>query len=233
MAKSRGGGCESFEIDLGYFITFEGPDGSGKSTQIQALAEHLQGLGQTVLLTREPGGTEISEEIRNLLHDLRHREMEPRAEILLYSAARAQLVGQVIRPCLAGGGTVLCDRYADSTLAYQGYGHGLDLDVLRQITSFATADLRPDLTLLFDLDPAVGLKRRLADGVEWNRLDAYDLAFHQRVRQGYHALALAEPGRWVTLDATLDRETLREAVRRVVAARLEALKPNQKSEIRS
>jgi dTMP kinase len=205
---------------LGYFITFEGPDGSGKSTQIQALAEHLRGLGQTVLLTREPGGTDISEEIRDLLHDLRHREMQPRTEILLYSAARAQLVGQVIRPGLAAGGTVLCDRYADSTLAYQGYGHGLNLDVLRQITSFATDDLKPNLTLLFDLDPAVGLKRRQADGVEWNRLDAYDLAFHQRVRQGYHQLALDDPGRWVTLDATLDREQLQREVRRVVGERL-------------
>jgi len=206
----------------GYFITFEGPDGSGKSTQIQALAEHLQGLGQTVLLTREPGGTEISEEIRDLLHDLRHHEMQPRAEILLYSAARAQLVGQVIRPALEAGATVLCDRYADSTLAYQGYGHGLDLEVLRQITSFATHELKPDLTLLFDLDPAVGLKRRQTDGVEWNRLDAYDLAFHQRVRAGYHQLAQANPNRWVTLDATLDRERLKEEVRRVVGERLEA-----------
>lgn len=205
----------------GYFITFEGPDGSGKSTQIQWLAEYLQGLGQTVLLTREPGGTEISEQIRDLLHDLRHREMQPRAEILLYSAARAQLVGQAIRPCLAGGGTVLCDRYADSTLAYQGYGHGLDLEDLRQITSFATQGLQPDLTLLFDLDPAVGLKRRQADRVEWNRLDAYDLAFHQRVRAGYHELSKADPARWVTLDATLDREKLREDVRRVVTERLE------------
>jgi len=206
----------------GYFITFEGPDGSGKSTQIQALAEHLQGLGQTVLLTREPGGTEISEEIRDLLHDLRHHEMQPRAEILLYSAARAQLVGQVIRPALEAGATVLCDRYADSTLAYQGYGHGLDLEVLRQITTFATHELKPDLTLLFDLDPAVGLKRRQTDGVEWNRLDAYDLAFHQRVRAGYHQLAQANPNRWVTLDATLDRERLKEEVRRVVGERLEA-----------
>jgi dTMP kinase len=146
--------------------------------------------------------------------------MQPRAEILLYSAARAQLVGQVIRPCLASGGTVLCDRYADSTLAYQGYGHGLDLETLRRITSFATQDLKPDLTLLFDLDPAMGLKRRQADGVEWNRLDAYDLAFHQRVRQGYHELAKADPARWVTLDATLEREKLQQEVRRVVGERM-------------
>lgn len=214
----------------GYFITFEGPDGSGKSTQIQWLAEYLKGLGQPVLLTREPGGTEISEQVRDLLHDLRHREMQPRAEILLYSAARAQLVGQVIRPYLAGGGTVLCDRYADSTLAYQGYGHGLDLENLRQITSFATQGLQPDLTLLFDLDPAVGLRRRQADRVEWNRLDAYDLAFHQRVREGYHELSKADPARWVTLDATLDREKLQNEVRRVVLERLEVR--NQKAEFR-
>ncbi len=205
----------------GFFITFEGPDGSGKSTQIQALAEHLGGLGRAVWLTREPGGTEIGEEIRDLLHDLRHREMQPRAEILLYSAARAQLVGQLIRPRLESGAIVLCDRYADSTLAYQGYGHCLDLPTLRLITAFATQDLKPDLTLLFDLDPAIGLQRRRAPGVEWNRLDAYDLAFHQRVRAGYHELAAAEPARWVMLDATLERDQLQEAVRRVVAERLE------------
>jgi dTMP kinase len=204
----------------GFFITFEGPDGSGKSTQIHGLAQYLKTLGQEVWLTREPGGTDIGEEIRDLLHDLRHREMQARAEILLYSASRAQLVGQEIRARLARGETVLCDRYADSTLAYQGYGHGLDLDTLRLITSFATGGLQPDLTLLFDLDPAVGLKRRQADGVEWNRLDAYDLAFHQRVREGYHQLAQAEPGRWVTLDATLERGELQEEVRRVVAKRL-------------
>ena len=214
----------------GYFITFEGPDGSGKSTQIQALAEYLTGLGQTVLLTREPGGTSISEQIRDLLHDLRNNAMQPRAEILLYSAARAQLVGQMIRPRLAAGDTVLCDRYADSTLAYQGYGHGLDLAVLRQITAFATDDLKPDLTLLFDLDPEAGLKRRQAGGVEWNRLDAYDLAFHQRVHAGFHALAQAEPNRWVTLDATQSKEQLQAEVRRVVGERLVA--GGQKSEVR-
>ena len=206
---------------MGAFITFEGPDGSGKSTQIKWLAEHLHELGLPVLLTREPGGAPISEQIRTLLHDLRNRAMQPRTEILLYSAARAQLVGEVIRPRLAAGGVVLCDRYADSTLAYQGYGHGLDLETLRQLTAFATEDLRPDLTLLFDLDPAEGLRRRQAAGDEWNRLDDYDLAFHQRVRDGYLALARAEPQRWVTLDATQDRDQLQSKVRRVVLHRLE------------
>jgi dTMP kinase len=205
---------------VGYFITFEGPDGSGKSTQIQGLAEHLRLRGRDVLLTREPGGTAISEEIRSLLHDLRHADMAPRAEILLYSAARAQLVAQIIRPHLAAGGLALSDRYADSTLAYQGYGHGLDLDTLRLITTFATGGLRPDLTLLFDIDAEEGLRRRQQGGVEWNRLDAYDLDFHRRVRAGYLELVRAEPERWVCLDATQDRDALQAEVCQVVRERL-------------
>jgi dTMP kinase len=205
---------------LGLFITFEGPDGSGKSTQIKLLAEHLNGLGQSVFVTREPGGTQIGEEIRDLLHDLRHREMHPRAEILLYSAARAQLVGQEIVPRLADGEVVLCDRFVDSTLAYQGYGHGLDLDTLRLITGFATQGLQPDLTLLFDLDPAAGLRRRQTGGAEWNRLDDYALAFHQRVHRGYHALAAQDPARWVILDGSLAKDALQAEVRRVVGAAL-------------
>lgn len=203
------------------FITFEGPDGSGKSTQIKRLAERLRAQGRPVLLTREPGGTAIGEQIRAVLHDLRNTAMQPRAEILLYSAARAQLVGEVIRPHLAAGGLVLSDRYADSTLAYQGYGHGLDLSALRQITAFATQGLVPDLTLLFDLDVETGLQRRLANREEWNRLDDYALAFHQRVREGYLELMRAEPARWVRLDAAQDREALAEAVWACVTQRLE------------
>lgn len=208
---------------MGFFITFEGPDGSGKSTQIKRLAAHLQARGHDVYLTREPGGTAISEEIRGLLHDLDHREMAPRAEILLYSAARAQLVKQVIRPHLAAGGIVLCDRYYDSTLAYQGYGHGLDLDTLRLITAFATEGLRPDLTLLLDLEAEAGLARRQQAGVEWNRLDDYALAFHQRVRAGYLALAAAEPDRWVQFDAQQDRAALAAAIEQEVVGRLAQL----------
>ena len=203
------------------FITFEGPDGSGKSTQIKRLAERLRAQGRPVLLTREPGGTAIGEQIRAVLHDLRNTAMQPRAEILLYSAARAQLVGEVIKPHLAGGGVVLSDRYYDSTLAYQGYGHGLDLSALRQITAFATQGLVPDLTLLFDLDVETGLQRRLANREEWNRLDDYALAFHQRVREGYLELMRAEPARWVRLDAAQDREALAEAVWACVTQRLE------------
>ena len=203
------------------FISFEGPDGSGKSTQIKLLAEHLAGLGHNVLLTREPGGAEISEQIRNILHDLRNKAMQPRAEILLYSAARAQLVGEKIRPHLAAGGIVLSDRYADSTLAYQGYGRGLDLETLRPITAFATDGLKPDLSLLFDLEAETGLKRRQTSGDEWNRMDDLTLAFHQRVREGYLTLARAEPARWVVLDATQTVETLQAEVRQVVEQRLE------------
>jgi dTMP kinase len=203
------------------FITFEGPDGSGKSTQIKLLAEHLTGLGHTILLTREPGGTEIGEQIRSVLHDLRNKAMQARAEILLYSAARAQLVGERIKPHLAAGGIVLSDRYADSTMAYQGYGRGLDLETLRLITAFATDNLKPDLTLLFDMDPELGLRRRQKGGAEWNRMDDLTLAFHRRVRQGYLELARAEPERWVVLDAAQEAGTLQEEVRRVVGQRLE------------
>lgn len=204
------------------FITFEGPDGSGKSTQIKWLAERLRAAGHAVLLTREPGGTEIGEQVRTVLHDLKNRAMQPRAELLLYSAARAQLVGEKIRPHLAAGGIVLSDRFADSTLAYQGYGHGLALAALREITAFATGGLQPDLTLLFDLDPEEGLRRRQADAAEWNRLDAYALEFHQRVRAGYLALLAEAPERWVRLEAAQDREALRAAVWEAVRPRLPA-----------
>ena len=205
---------------MGTFITFEGPDGSGKTTQIRRLAEWLEARGARVLLTREPGGTDISEQIRAVLHDLKNTAMQPHTEILLYSAARAQLVAEKIRPHLAAGGIVLSDRYADSTLAYQGYGHGLDLATLRLITAFATGGLRPDLTLLFDVDAETGLRRRQAGGGEWNRLDDYALAFHQRVRAGYLELARAEPERWVKLDAAQAAAELEGEVRQVVAARL-------------
>ena len=215
---------------MSLFVTFEGPDGSGKSTQIKLLAESLTGLGQNVLLTREPGGTEISEQIRKVLHDLRNKAMQPRAEILLYSAARAQLVGEKIKPHLAAGGVVLSDRYADSTMAYQGYGHGLDLETLRLITAFATDHLKPNLTLLFDMEAEVGLQRRQAGGSEWNRMDDLTLAFHQRVRQGYLELARAEPERWLVLDATRDVKTLQRELRKVVEKRLGVRK--QRSEAR-
>ncbi|MBM3120594.1 MAG: dTMP kinase [Chloroflexi bacterium] len=205
---------------MSLFITLEGPDGGGKSTQARLLVEHLTARGLPALLTREPGGTPIGDQIRRTLMDLGNTGMHPRSEILLFSASRAQIVHQVIRPRLEAGGVVVCDRFYDSTLAYQGYGHGLDLAALRAITDFATGGLRPDLTFLIDLPAEDGLRRRRRGG-QWNRLDAYDLAFHQRVRQGYFDLAAAEPDRWVTVDATRPVEAVQSEIRRVVEARLE------------
>ncbi len=198
------------------FITLEGPEGSGKTTQGKLLAEHLQSLGYSVLLTREPGGTEISQQVRQILMDLKNKSMFPATEFLLFSAARAQLVREKIRPQLAAGGIVVCDRYFDSSLAYQGYGHGLPFDTLRAITAFAADSLIPDLTLLFDIDPERGLQRRRANGAEWNRLDAHALSFHRRVRQGFLELAKAEPERWRVLNADQPVEKLQEEVKEVV-----------------
>ena len=201
------------------FITLEGPEGSGKTTQLPNLAEYLRQHGFNVLTTREPGGTSISEQIRTILHNLENKEMNPRTEILLYQASRAQLVEQVIKPQLKKGGVVLSDRYADSTLAYQGFGHQIDLESLRILVTFATGGLKPDLTILLNLDVETGLRRKELKG-EWNRLDAYDLDFHQRVRQGYLQLATAEPERWEVVDASLPPRKVQDELRRLVAERL-------------
>lgn len=203
------------------FITFEGPDGSGKTTQISLLGRYLAKQGYPICLTREPGGTPIGEQIRVVLHDRANREMNPRAELLLYSASRAQLVEEVIRPALEAGQIVLCDRFYDSSLAYQGYGRGLDLEVLRQITAFATGGLRPDLTVYIDVEPEVGLIRRQRDGsAEWNRLDALALEFHQRVREGYRCLIAAEPERWISVDGNRPVEAVQDEIRVIVLKRL-------------
>ena len=202
------------------FITFEGPDGSGKSTQIPLLAEFLRQAGYDILLTREPGGTPIGEQIRGIISDLKNTDMRERTEILLFQASRAQHVDQVILPHLQRGGLVLCDRYADSTLAYQGYGYQLfDLDTLRSIIRFATGGLQPDLTLLFDLEAEEGLRRR-SNGGEWNRLDALDLEFHRRVRMGYLEMAQLEPARWVMIDAAQTPERVQKDIQHVVLNRL-------------
>ena len=185
------------------FITLEGPEGSGKSSQLPALAEFLRSRGYTVLTRMENQG------------------MSPRSETLLFCAARAQLVDQVIRPALARGEVVISDRYADSTLAYQGYGHGNDLAVLRQLLHFATGGLWPELTLLLDVDSAAGLERRRSSGGEWNRLDDYALSFHQRVRQGYLDLAHSQPERWVVVDAAQPMDAVQQALRQVILRRLE------------
>jgi dTMP kinase len=210
------------QVNPGKFVTLEGPEGSGKTRQIVALADFLRQLGYTVLATREPGGTLIGDQIRAVLSDLKNTEMRPRTEILLFQASRAQIVEQVIRPHLAQGDLVLCDRYADSTLAYQGYGHGVDREVLRTLIDFATGGLRPDLTLLLDLDVEEGLRRKTHGG-EWNRLDAYALDFHRRVRAGYLEMAQCEPQRWAIIDAGLPPEQVQTALQQTVLARLAVL----------
>jgi dTMP kinase len=204
------------------FITFEGPEGSGKSTQARLLADRLRAAGHDVLLTREPGGTALGDQIRTLLLDHVHGEMHAVTEALLFAADRAQHVHERMRPHLEQGGVVLCDRFADSTFAYQGYGLGQDLHMLRALTTIATGGLHPDLTLLLDLSVDVGLqrKRQAQHAEEWNRLDARELAFHRRVRHGYDALVAAEPQRWRVFDAQQPVNTLGEQIWLQVARRL-------------
>lgn len=202
------------------FITLEGPEGSGKSTQIKRLAKRLELMGFPVITTREPGGTPIGDQIRQVLVRMENKELHPRTEILLFLAARAQLVEQLIKPALQDGKIILCDRYGDSTLAYQGYGHGLDLEKLRQMLDFATDHLKPDLTILLDLDVKLGLMRKKAED-EWNRLDAYEVLFHERVREGYLNLAREEPNRWRIVDASQGIDAVQEYLLRII---LDALK---------
>ena len=204
------------------FITLEGPEGAGKTTQLRPLADFLRGCGYVVVTTREPGGTAIGDQIRHVLHDTTNVAMSPTAEVLLYAASRAQLVAEVIQPALAAGRVVLCDRYADSTMAYQGYGRGLDRDALATLTAIATGGLRPDLTLLLDLDVERGLARRRDEGEEMNRLDLETIEFHRRVRAGYVALAAAEPARWQIIDANRPPSAIQDDLRRLVLARLTA-----------
>lgn len=202
------------------FITLEGPEGSGKTSHIPHLVAFLREQGRSVFPTREPGGTSIGEQIREVIHALKNAEMHPRAETLLYQAARAQIVEQVIKPRLAAGEIVLSDRYFDSTLAYQGYGHGQPLEQIRQLIQYATGGLMPHLTILLDLDVELGLQRK-SNQQEWNRLDAYTVDFHKRVRAGYLQLAAQEPSRWRIIDASQPWENvqanLREIIERMLA----------------
>jgi len=214
------------EENLSLFITFEGPEGSGKTTQMELLRDYLKERGYPVLDTREPGGTNIGDQIRAILLDSQNIDMLPASEALLFSAARAQIVNQVIRPHLAQGGIVLCDRYADSTLAYQGYGHGLNLEMLHTITTLATGGLKPDLTVYLDIDIEEGLRRKLAahkaGQSEWNRLDRQETAFHRRVREGYLQMAVREPDRWLVIDATQPVDAIQASIRAGVEAKLDA-----------
>ncbi len=194
------------EAARGCFITFEGPEGAGKTTQIARLRTRLEGHGFAVVVTREPGATTLGTSLRGLMLDLGKEPVAPAAMALLMSADRAQHVATVIRPALSMGAVVISDRYADSTYAYQGHGDGLDLGELRAITHLATGGLEPDLTVLLDLEPALGIARKRhahrTGRAELNSMDERSLEFHRRVRAGFKALAKADPDRFVVLDAT-------------------------------
>jgi dTMP kinase len=208
----------------GFFVTFEGGEGSGKTTQLKALLGHLRSVGRDVVETRDPGGTAIGNQIRGLLLDGENARMDSLTELLLYEASRAQLVQEVVQPALAAGRILLCDRFTDSTVAYQGYGRGLDLDLIERLNASATRGIRPDLTFFLDLDPVVGLervKRRLTPSrASRDRLEDEALAFHERVRQGFRALAAREPERVIALDAVQSLSELAAEIRRRVDARL-------------
>ncbi len=204
-------------------ITFEGTEGSGKTTQVAHLAHVLRKAGHDVLQTREPGGTEIGDQIRQILNDHKNKAMHPHTELLLFCASRAQLVEQVLRPHLLRGGTVVCDRFIDSTLAYQGYGHGLHQETLVKVLNFATRGLRPDLTLYLDMPPERGLDRRRQAslfGEEWNRLDDMALTFHYRVYEGYERLIAAEPRRWVRINADQPEDRVHADILAALESRL-------------
>ena len=222
-------------VQQGRFITFEGPDGSGKSTQAARLAQALRARGLDVVLTREPGGTPIGERVRDiLLHADGGPPHSPRADALLFDAARAQHVDDVIEPALARGAVVVCDRYADSTVAYQGYGSGLSLDRLREIGTFATRGIQPDLTILLDLPVDAGLRRRVLgepDGMtRFERSGAFDMAYHGRVRDGFLELARVEPHRWRVVDADRPADRVAADVHAAVEAFLDVTREAGKQE---
>lgn len=197
----------------GVFVTFEGGEGSGKTTQLKLLANHIRASGKEVIETHDPGGTAIGKEIRTLLLDPESAPIAAATELLLYEASRAQLVREVIAPALRQGVVVLCDRFTDSTLAYQGFGRSLDLDLIRQLNRCAADGVAPDLTILLDLEPEIGLARcsrntslDAATGIGaepacWDRIEAEPLEFHRRIREGYHALARENPDRMIVIDA--------------------------------
>lgn len=203
----------------GAFITIEGVDGSGKSTQMELLQAYLEDRGFSVVHTFEPGGTKIGKQIRDILLNYRNAEMADLTELLLYAAARAQHVREIIRPGLAAGKVIICDRFADSTIAYQGYGCGIDANLIERLNAIATQGVRPDLTLLLDIDPGRGLARVRCRTGDSDRIERRRLFFHAKVREGFLALAATEPARVKLIRADLPVD----AVHRAVTAHVDAL----------
>ncbi len=205
----------------GVFITFEGPEGGGKSTQTKLLKAALERAGYAVCLTREPGGTPLGDAVRSALLNP-NLEIGAMSEFLLFSASRAQLCKDIIVPKLADNHVVICDRFFDSSLAYQGYGRGLNLDFLREVTWEATGGLRPHVTILLDLEPKLGLTRAASVGAP-DRLEQADLGFHQKVRAGFQELASLEPERFLMLDATLATQVIHEQILSAITGSLSAM----------
>lgn len=198
---------------MGLFITLEGIEGCGKTTQFNLLKAHFDDIGAGAVTVREPGGTSIGEKTRAVLLDSASGELDPRTELFLYEACRAQLVKEVLRPALEAGHTVLCDRFTDSTIAYQGWGRGLPVDAVKRLNALATGGITPDLTILLDCEPAAGLARAWSrinstGGAREDRFEREDLEFHTRVRTGYLALASEEPGRIKVVDASDEIPTI-------------------------
>jgi dTMP kinase len=197
------------------FITFEGVEGSGKTTHIRAAAEYLQHRGYECVITREPGATKIGAKIRDILLDPANKRLNSNAELLLYLADRVQHIEEIILPALSAGKIVLCDRFTDSTLAYQGYARGMNINLIRNLHESALPQLKPDMTILADLSPEIGLQRKFQDKVE-TRFELETLPFHQKVRQGYLHLAALEPDRFRIIDASKPEPEVRQEIIRVI-----------------
>jgi dTMP kinase len=213
---------------VGCFITFEGIEGCGKTTQIKLLARRLEGLGHRLTVTREPGGSPVADKIRNILLDADNRAMVPMTELLLYAAARAQHVSEVVAPALESGRIVLCDRFTDATIAYQGYGRGLDRVIIDELNRLATAGVRPHITMLLDCPAEVGLERAFSrinrtSGAREERFELESLQFHRRVREGYLHMADEEPERFIIVDAGRNIAEIEETIAAAVDARLDSI----------
>lgn len=200
----------------GLFITFEGPDGAGKTTQILMLKEYLESKSFEVVLTREPGGTKLGEDIRKILLDVEHKNMDPKAEMFLYTAARAQHVSQLIIPALSEGKIVLCDRFVHSSYAYQGVGRNLGVELVRKVNEIALGDLMPDLTLLFILEPEIGLSRTVKSKGVFDRLEAESIQFHKKVGVGFSTLHETDKNNVKKIDAALSKESVFDNVKECV-----------------